>query len=79
MANYRAGRYEQAIEWLNRSLKDAMTHSFLAMAQQRLGRRDAARAALAASVRALDGLRPGERLLAEVVRREADALLQERK
>jgi WD40 repeat protein/serine/threonine protein kinase/lipoprotein NlpI len=55
LAEYRAGRYEQAVDWLRKSqprLHDlvcgkSVTSFFLALAYHRLGRADEARAALA--------------------------------
>jgi WD40 repeat protein/serine/threonine protein kinase/tetratricopeptide (TPR) repeat protein len=57
LAEYRAGRYEQAVDWLRKSQPRlpysdwtetrAVTSFFLAMAYHRLGRADEARAALA--------------------------------
>ena len=79
MAEYRAGRYEQAADSLWRGEKYGLSYFFLAMARQRLGQADAARAALAEGVRAEDGLSPGDRALADIVRREAEALLQDGK
>jgi Flp pilus assembly protein TadD len=59
MAEYRAGRYEQAVDWLRKSeprLHDwvfgkSVTNFFLAMAYHRLGRPDEARAALAQALK----------------------------
>jgi WD40 repeat protein/tetratricopeptide (TPR) repeat protein len=79
MAEYRAGWYEQAAESLQRGYQEAAAYFFLAMARQRLGQRDAARAALAEGIRAEDKLSPGERALADIVRHEAEALLQDGK
>jgi WD40 repeat protein/tetratricopeptide (TPR) repeat protein len=79
MAEYRAGRYEQAAAFLQRGYQHAESYFFLAMARQRLGQPDAARAALAEGVRAEDGLWPGERALADIVRREAEAVLRKGK
>jgi WD40 repeat protein/serine/threonine protein kinase/tetratricopeptide (TPR) repeat protein len=79
MAAYRAGRYDEALAWLRRGSEDAITHFLRAMVLQRLGRTDAARAALAEGVREQEGLEAGARMWAAVTRREAEALLQEGK
>jgi WD40 repeat protein/tetratricopeptide (TPR) repeat protein/tRNA A-37 threonylcarbamoyl transferase component Bud32 len=79
MAAYRAGRYEEAVAWLKKGYQDAITDFFVAMAQQRLGHADAARAALADGVRSQDELGPRSQFSAGVVRREAETLLRDGK
>jgi WD40 repeat protein/serine/threonine protein kinase/Flp pilus assembly protein TadD len=89
LAEYRAGHYEQAVNWLLKSQPlctsvcgKSVTTFFLAMAYHRLGRADEARAALAQARRFVEqetsnlDIGVGEvRLICEMVRREAEALI----
>jgi WD40 repeat protein/serine/threonine protein kinase len=88
-AEYRAGRYEQAVDWLRKSQPlctgpcgKSVTTFFLAMAYHRLGRADEARAALTEARKFMEQessnleLGVGEvKLIFEIVRHEAEALI----
>jgi Flp pilus assembly protein TadD len=91
MADYRAGRFAGAIDWLRKSLtpgadseepvRDGLAHAVLAMAHHRLGQAEEARKALDRA-RDLEERLPASGgnltynwLRVHVVRREADALL----
>jgi WD40 repeat protein/serine/threonine protein kinase len=89
LAEYRAGRYEQAVDWLRKSQQrcttpcgKSVTTFFLAMAYHRLRRADEARAALAQAqkfveqeIGYLDTAVGEVRLICEIVRREAEVLI----
>jgi WD40 repeat protein/Flp pilus assembly protein TadD len=89
LAEYRAGRYEQAVDWLRKSQPHctsvcgrSVSTFFLAMAYHRLGRADEARAALAQARKFADQeigtLESGVgevRVIFQIVRREAEAVL----
>jgi tetratricopeptide (TPR) repeat protein len=95
MAKYRDGQFAGAVDALGKCLPpaleaeplcDSFAYLFLAMAQQRLGRADEARAALQ-KARELEQKFPkidsgdlgfdwGTRLMIQVVRREAEALIE---
>lgn len=94
MAEYRAGRYEQAVEWLLKP-RGVLTPAgvatadlYLAMAYRRAGRAAEAAAALERATRAMDKSAPpagGDRgiealnwVVAELTRREAEQLLRAR-
>ncbi|MEA2707909.1 MAG: eukaryotic-like serine/threonine-protein kinase [Phycisphaerales bacterium] len=89
LTEYRAGRHEQAIEWLQRWARantgaafDGTAFATLAMAHHRLGHVDQARAALEAA-RAVIAMKPHDALKSwsmdwlhcEILLREAEALL----
>jgi hypothetical protein len=95
LAEYRAGHLDAARDWFTRSRSVAETADsrgegalpsfFLALAQQRLGREEAARESLAGAVRRMDQAWPqGERaeiadwrgwVHCQAARREAEALI----
>ena len=94
LADYRAGKYPEAAGWLEKSLMNPMpvhgtaaARYLLAMAQQRQNQGDAARATLAKAqetTRQIPGLeKSGGRwldwLINDLLRREAEMLLEEKK